>query len=105
METYRRLFGRDRAEPANAFEELTVDHLFARVWTREGLSMRDRSLVTVSVLAALGREHELRTHVRGLRSQGFGDREITELMIHVAHYAGWPAGNTGLRIAREASAP
>lgn len=101
QETYKRLFGKERTELSTAFDEMTVDHLFARIWTREGLAIRDRSLITVAILSALGRENELRSHLRGLRNQGFGMGEIVEVMIHVAHYAGWPAGNTGLRIARE----
>jgi 4-carboxymuconolactone decarboxylase len=101
QEMYRRLFGRERGDPETAFDEVTLEHLFAKVWTREGLSTRDRSLITVSILAATARENELRTHLKGLANQGFGPREIVEVMIHVAHYAGWPAGNTGLRVARE----
>jgi len=101
QEMYKRLFGKERGEPATAFDEVTLEHLFAKIWSREGLSTRDRSLITVSILAAMGRENELRTHLKGLHNQGFGPREIVEVMIHVAHYAGWPAGNTGLRVARE----
>ncbi len=101
QEQYKRLFGKERGEAASAFDEITLDHLFARIWTREGLSTRDRSLITVSILAAMGRETELRTHLKGLRNQGFDMDRIVEVMIHVAHYAGWPAGNTGLRVARE----
>ena len=100
-ESYRRVFGFDRSQTESAFDQMTLDHLFGTIWTREGLETRDRSLITVSVLAALGRENELKTHLKGLRKQGFGMPEVTEVMIHVAHYAGWPAGNTGMRAARE----
>lgn len=102
QETYRRLIGKERTRLDTAFDELTLDHLFAGIWTREGLTMRDRSLVTVSILAAMGRENELRTHLKGLRNMGFSMEQVVELMIHVAHYAGWPAGNTGMRAARDA---
>lgn len=101
QETYKRVFGKERGQAATAFDEVTLDHLYARVWTREGLSTRDRSLITVAILAAMGRENELRTHLKGLKNQGFDFQQVVEVMIHVAHYGGWPAGNTGVRLARE----
>jgi alkylhydroperoxidase/carboxymuconolactone decarboxylase family protein YurZ len=102
--TYRQLFGHQRKTPAGPdadFDKQTVDHLFGEIWSEPTLSIRDRSLVTVSVLAALGRDAELRTHVCGLRRQDFSRRQFTHLMIHIAHYAGWPAGHRGLQIVRE----
>jgi 4-carboxymuconolactone decarboxylase len=102
--TYKQLFGHFRDEPSGsteAFDSFTLDHLFANVWSRPGLEIRDRSLATVSILAALGRDEELKSHVAGLHRQGFSRSQFTELMIHVAHYAGWPAGHHGLRIAQE----
>jgi 4-carboxymuconolactone decarboxylase len=100
LKCYERLFG-EQKKIADAFDEITVDHLFANVWTREGLSMRDRSLITVAMLAALGRDAELERHLEGAQRQNIGADEIVELMIHVAHYAGWPAGRNGVRIAKK----
>jgi 4-carboxymuconolactone decarboxylase len=82
---YRRIFGNDPSpEPARGLRELSLDHLFAEVWTREGLSIRDRRLVTLALLAAQGRPDQLRAHLRG-----------------VAHYAGWAAGTSGQALAKE----
>ncbi len=81
--------------------ELTNDYLFGVVWDREKLRLRDRCMITVATLAALGWERNLATHMRGALKGGVTRDEIIEMMIHVAHYAGWPAGMTGLRIADE----
>ena len=56
---------------------------------------------TVAALTVLGRENELRLHLRGALNAGLGRKQITEMMIHLAHYGGWPVGVTGLRIAKE----
>ena len=98
---YKQVFGHDRPmEGADGLAELTMDHLFANIWSRPGLSLRDRSMITVALLAAQGREDELRSHLRGAANQGISTVEIEELMIHVAHYAGWPAGHHGLAVAK-----
>jgi 4-carboxymuconolactone decarboxylase len=86
---------------ADALAEMTIDHLFANVWSRPGLSPRDRSLITVALLAAQGRDDELRSHIAGATNQGISADGIEEIMIHVAHYAGWPAGHHGLKVATD----
>lgn len=101
MESYRKVFGFDRSRMATPFDAHTVDYLYGEIWTRPGLETRERSLLSVAVLAAMGRENELRTHLKGLRHQGFTRAQVTEIMLHVAHYAGWPAGNAGMRAADE----
>ncbi|MGH9334369.1 MAG: carboxymuconolactone decarboxylase family protein, partial [Vicinamibacteria bacterium] len=80
--------------------ELSIHHLFAKIWSRGGLSIRDRRLVTIALLAAQGRPDQLRDHVRGARlgEDRLTEEEITELMVHVAHYAGWAAGTSGQSI-------
>ncbi|MCP4329976.1 MAG: carboxymuconolactone decarboxylase family protein [Alphaproteobacteria bacterium] len=80
---------------------VTIEHLFGDIWTRPGLDHRDRELITVSVIAALGFERQLRVHVRGALNAGVTRDEIKELMLHVAHYAGWPSGFNGISVARE----
>ncbi len=101
---YQRIFGKPAPsrEPLRGLRELALDHLFAKVWTREGLSIRDRRLVTLALLAAQGRTDQLRDHIRGARlgEDPLTEEEISELMIHVAHYAGWAAGTSGESIAR-----
>jgi len=100
---YEKIFGKPAptGDPLRGLKELAVHHLFARVWTREGLSIRDRRLVTIALLAAQGRPDQLRDHLRGARlgEDPLTEEEIQELMIHVAHYAGWAAGTSGQAIA------
>jgi 4-carboxymuconolactone decarboxylase len=100
---YQKIFGKPApaGEPSGGLRELALHHLFAKVWTREGLSIRDRRLVTIALLAAQGRPDQLRDHLRGARlgEDPLSENEIRELMIHVAHYAGWAAGTSGQAIA------
>jgi 4-carboxymuconolactone decarboxylase len=73
QQVYAQVFGHERRKPSGpdeSFDALTLDHLFANIWSRPDLAIRDRSLVTVAILATLGRD-ELRAHVAGLRNQGF----------------------------------
>lgn len=88
-------------EPADraltGLRESSINHLFAKIWTRDGLSVRDRRLITIALLAAQGRHDQLRSHVRGARlgEDKLTKEEILEIMIHTAHYAGWAAGASG----------
>ena len=72
----------------------TDDVLFGDVWTRPGLSPRDRSLITVATLVALYRTNELPTHLRLALQNGVTRDELTELITHLAFYAGWPTAAT-----------
>jgi 4-carboxymuconolactone decarboxylase len=72
------------------------------VWTREGLDRRTRSAITLAMLAALGREHELAMHVRGALRNGLTEHEISEVLLHTAVYAGVPAANRAFTIASKA---
>jgi 4-carboxymuconolactone decarboxylase len=74
------------------FWQFTVSNLFGNVFSRPGLSLRDRELITLSVLVALDRMHGILTHFRAAPSVGISDAEIRELIIHVMHYAGWSVG-------------
>ena len=85
-------------------DEIQREHLFGHIWQREGLSKRDRSLITVAALTALGWPQELRFHLRGAIKNGVQPKELEEAMIHLAHYCGWPAGVNGLRALQEAIA-
>ncbi|MFJ8886733.1 carboxymuconolactone decarboxylase family protein [Streptomyces sp. NPDC102402] len=66
--------------------------LFDEVWEREGLSKRDRSLVTVAALTALGKMDQLRFHLAFARQNGATDEELQEALLHLAFYSGWPNG-------------
>jgi 4-carboxymuconolactone decarboxylase len=65
------------------------------------LQMSQRSMITVALLAALGRDRELARHIEGALRLGITSDEIIEIMLQVAHYAGWPAGHNGQRVAQE----
>jgi 4-carboxymuconolactone decarboxylase len=81
------------ALPAD-FGRMTVEHVFGAVWSRPGLTLEEREIVTASVLVALGREHEQRLHFRAARNLGLSRAKLEEIVMHVAHYAGWPAAVT-----------
>lgn len=80
---------------------LAMDNVFGRLWTREGLSRRDRSLITLGILVALRAEDELRIHVQIARNNGLTDDEIAELIYHCTGYAGFPAANSAMKVAHE----
>lgn len=80
------------AVDGDLFLEETVDHLFAELWSRPALGTRERRLVTLTALMAFGNETALSLHLNGaMKSGDLSDEEIDELVLHVAHYCGWPA--------------
>jgi 4-carboxymuconolactone decarboxylase len=87
-----------------AFQEFITRYAWGSVWTRDGLDRRTRSTITLAVLTALGREHELEMHVRAARTNGLTPEEISEVLLHTAIYAGVPAANAAFAIAQRALA-
>jgi 4-carboxymuconolactone decarboxylase len=85
---------------APALGEYTDNVLFGDVWKRPGLSPRDRSLITVATLVAGYRTNELPHHLKRALDNGVTPDELVELITHLAFYAGWPAANTAVTIAR-----
>ncbi len=83
------------------FLNITVENLFGDVWGRPGLETHERSMITVAALTVLAREPEMKVHIRGALNVGISREKIEEMMIHLAHYGGWPVGVNGLRIAKE----
>lgn len=79
------------AQVAPKLAELSNDVLFNDIWARKELSPRDRSLITLSALVAMGRLQQLPWHLNFARLNGVSDEEITEIFTHLAFYAGWPA--------------
>lgn len=75
--------------------------LFDEVWEREGLSKRDRSLVTVAALTALGKTDQLRFHLAYARRNGVTDEELQEALLHLAFYSGWPNGMGATSVLKE----
>lgn len=96
--------GRDAlGEFAPKFAELNDDVLFGQVWSREDkLSLRDRSLVTVTALMAQGLvDNSFRYHLESARKNGITREEIAEVLTHLAFYAGWPKAWAAFNMAKE----
>jgi 4-carboxymuconolactone decarboxylase len=84
-------FSVNPADIPGTFVDFTVDHLFGKVWTRPGLSTAERRLVTIGVLAALGDPKLLEIQFRSALANGeLEPDQIRELVVHLAHYVGWP---------------
>ncbi len=92
---------RPAAKLAPDFYAWVTETAFGKIWSREGLPLRERSLVTVAMLAALGRTGELRGHLAGARNLGIPQEELVEVLMQVAVYAGVPAANDALGVAAE----
>ena len=82
------------------FQHYITETAWGSVWARPDLDRRTRSLVTIAILAALGRE-ELAVHLRGSRNTGVDPHEIAEVFLHVAVYAGVPAANAAFSVAKK----
>jgi 4-carboxymuconolactone decarboxylase len=82
-------------------QEYITRNAWGTVWCREGLDRKTRSLVTVSMLTALGRSHELKGHVRGALNNGATVEEIREVLLHAAVYCGVPLVGEAFRAAHE----
>lgn len=82
-------------------QELVTEYCWGAVWTRPGLEPRDRSLINLAMLTALGKQHELSLHVRGAVRNGVTVDEIREVLVQTAIYAGVPAALEATRTAEE----
>jgi 4-carboxymuconolactone decarboxylase len=82
-----------------AFQEWITDSIWGDIWVRDGLDMKTRSMITIAVLAALGHD-ELELHLRATHNTGVSPEEVAEILLHVAAYAGAPAGNRAFRMAK-----
>ena len=96
----------DRAEAARTpfdapFQDLITDAAWGHVWSRGTISLRERSMLTIALLAGLGNDHELAMHVRATARTGASEDDVMEVLLHVAIYAGIPRANHAIRIARE----
>jgi len=90
------------SEFTRPMQEFVTEYCWGGVWSRPGLERKERSLINLALLAALGRSHELRVHVRGAVRNGCSDLEIQEALIQAAVYAGVPAGMESFRVAESA---
>ena len=82
-------------------QELVTEHCWGAVWTRPGLSRRDRSLLNLGMLTAMGKMPELKLHVRGALNNGLTREEISEALLQAGIYAGIPAAVEAFRAAGE----
>ena len=80
---------------------LTDEVLFGDIWVREGLSPRDRSLITVAALIAGGNSEQLSSHLRRAKDNGLTEAELKEAIVHLAFYAGWPRAMTAVNVAKQ----
>lgn len=80
-----------------AQQELNTAFAWGTIWSRPGLPLKVRSLVTLGMITALGREDELRGHILGALNNGATQEEIVEVFVHAAVYCGFPASNTAIR--------
>ena len=109
METRRRVLGDahvDRAEesktPLDApFQDLITEAAWGHVWSRDRITPRERSMLTIALLAALGNMDEVAMHVRATANTGATREDVMEALLHVAIYAGVPRANHAIRIAKE----
>ena len=83
-----------------AFQELITETAWGNLWSRPGLTLRERSIVTIALLAALGHHEEVKMHVRACTRTGASKSDIMEALLHVAVYAGVPAANSAIRAAK-----
>jgi len=83
-----------------AFQQLITESAWGTLWARPNWTRRERSMVTLAILAALGHSEELALHVRATVNTGATPADIAEAMLHVAIYAGVPAANHAIKIAK-----
>ncbi|RMA41171.1 4-carboxymuconolactone decarboxylase [Rhodophyticola porphyridii] len=109
MATRRRVLGNAHVDAAEArrtafdtpFQELITEAAWGHLWSRPDWPFRERSIVTIAILAALGQDEELAMHIRATANTGATEADIREALLHVAIYAGVPAANRAIRIAKE----
>lgn len=95
-----------RAEAAKTgfdedFQRFITEQAWGSVWSRPGLDRRTRSMLVIALMAALGHEEELAMHIRATRNTGATPEDVKEVLLMVAVYAGVPAANTAIRVAKQ----
>ena len=91
---------RDRIRPfVPALVDYTHNVIYGDLWERPGLSKRDRSLVTLAALIATYRPEQLQTHLKRAIDNGVTKEEISEVITHLAFYAGWPSAMSAAQLA------
>ncbi|HRE21715.1 MAG TPA: 4-carboxymuconolactone decarboxylase [Rhabdaerophilum sp.] len=109
MEMRRAVLGNahvNRAEASKTafdkpFQDFIVEGAWGTVWQSQQLTKRERSLLTIALLAAMGHHEEVAMHIRATANTGASPEDVREALMHVAVYAGVPAANTAFRIAKQ----
>lgn len=109
IEVRKAVLGEDHVERADAaktdldapFQSLITEGAWGTVWASDGISPRERSMLTLALLAALGNFEEIAMHVRATARTGASKQDVLEAFQHVAIYAGVPRANQALKIAKE----
>lgn len=83
------------------FQDYITRAAWGDVWARPHLTRREKSMLTIAILAALGHDEEVAMHVRATANTGASPEDIAETFMHVAAYAGVPAANRAFRIAKQ----
>lgn len=83
------------------FQDLITRYAWGEIWDRPGLPRHTRSLLTIAMLTALGREGELRLHLKAAKNSGVTTAQIQEVLLQAAIYAGVPAANAAFQLAAE----
>ena len=108
MQIRKSVLGEDYVKRAEAnksdfdadFQRLITEVAWGSVWSRPGLNRKTRHLLTIAMLAALGNHEELAMHIRATRNTGVTREEVKEVLLQVAVYAGIPAANAAVAIAK-----
>lgn len=109
MQTRRKVLGDahvDRAEANKTefdapFQELITEAAWGHVWSSDGLTKRERSMLTLALLAGLGNYEELAMHTRATANTGASPEDIREVLMHVAIYAGVPRANHAIKVVKQ----
>jgi 4-carboxymuconolactone decarboxylase len=82
------------------YQRYITENAWGTIWTRPGLDKKTRHMLTIAMLAALGKQDELAMHIRATRNTGVTPEELREVLLHVSVYAGVPAANSAFAIAK-----
>ena len=89
---FKEICGAPAAASETEFLDITINHIFGEVWSRQDIANRDQRLLTIAVLTTLGEWSPCEIHMRmALESGDLSEEELQGAVIHLAHYAGWPA--------------
>jgi 4-carboxymuconolactone decarboxylase len=109
LATRKKVLGEEHVNRSmNAVDDFTrplqdylVEHAWGAVWTRDGLTHKERSMINLAMLTALNRPHELKLHLKGAINNGLTKEQIREIFLHTAVYCGAPAAIDSFRTAQQ----